>query len=128
LTACPGVLQSTEPNPRCASATKEEIMSSALLIVFVLSLPVPGIESEPALPFCGRPGSVPFDPAEVVRQVSGDASFDSTVFLLDTNVVYTASAQAQSYPAVAFDGEYYFVVWTDHRCSTRPGYRSRSSP
>jgi hypothetical protein len=82
-------------------------MHIVLSAVLTLSLPAPGIQREPDLPF---------DPAEVVRQLSGDPVFDSAAFLLDTNVVYTASAQAQSCASVAFDGECYLVVWTDHRC------------
>ena len=86
-----------------------------LAVVLTMSLPMPGptaavragAECDPVLPF---------DPSAVVRQVSGDPCLDSTSFLLDTNVVYTSSAQAQSYPSVAFDGEYYLLAWTDHRC------------
>jgi len=39
-------------------------------------------------------------------------------FLLDTNVVYVPDPNSQTYPAIVFDGTYYFVVWQDSRNST----------
>ncbi|UCG42336.1 MAG: T9SS type A sorting domain-containing protein [candidate division WOR-3 bacterium] len=66
----------------------------------------------------GSLSELPFDVNGVVTQVSGASPCaDSGQFLLDTNVAYGSSAQAQSYPAVAYNGSVYLVVWTDHRCS-----------
>ena len=87
-------------------------MHLCLVLLLAANLPV----LAPAVLGVENDLPLPFDPAEVVRQVSATTD-DSTAFLLDTNTVYTASAQAQSYARAAFDGEYYLVVWTDHRCS-----------
>lgn len=38
-------------------------------------------------------------------------------FLLDTSLIYMPAFSVQSYPAIAFDGTNYFVVWFDRRNS-----------
>jgi hypothetical protein len=39
----------------------------------------------------------------------------NNAFLLDTSVTYRPTPGGQSYPAIAFDGTNYFIVWHDLR-------------
>jgi hypothetical protein len=49
-------------------------------------------------------------------------------FLIDTSVVFNPNANAQAYPAVAFDGANYLVVWQDNRSDTGDIYAARVDP
>ena len=82
----------------------------------------------------GRPGAVTgplsasrpgFDPSDVVRRVRADRGEpsatgrallpDSGEFLIDTSITPTPATGDQQYPAVAFDGMNFLVVWQDDR-------------
>ncbi|MFB0509359.1 MAG: hypothetical protein ACETVX_02585, partial [bacterium] len=103
-----------------------KILSKIFLIVFVLlhlaySIPEPQAIGK------STDNEIPFDPNQVIEKVSisrKGADYPIRVdnnltgeFLLDTNVYYVASGQAQSYPAIASNGTNFLVVWVDHRSS-----------
>ena len=56
------------------------------------------------------------------RYTDGERSGE---FLIDTSVVYTGAAYSQTYPAIAFDGTNYLVVWTDGRSGSQDIYGVR---
>jgi hypothetical protein len=49
-------------------------------------------------------------------------------FLIDTSVVFNPNANEQGYPAVAYDGANYLVVWQDNRSDTGDIYAARVDP
>ncbi len=65
-----------------------------------------------------------FNPNDMVRHMrpvhagppsAGRAQLpDSGAFLLDTSVIYAPTYSEQSYPAIAFDGTNFLLVWRDH--------------
>jgi len=59
-----------------------------------------------------------FDASNAGKQISYNNNLNmqwGSEFLVNTNVVYSVAPEDQSYPAIAFDGINYFVVWTDER-------------
>ena len=103
-----------------------KILSKIFLIVFVL-LHLAHSIPEPQAIGKSTDNEIPFDPNQVIEKVSisrKGADYPIRVdnnltgeFLLDTNVYYVASGQAQSYPAIASNGTNFLVVWVDHRSS-----------
>jgi phosphoribosylformylglycinamidine (FGAM) synthase PurS component len=67
-----------------------------------------------------------FDPAEAVRQIRSvhsvsrirgpsNPGFDGGEFLIDTSITRMSAQFSQSFPAIAFDGSNFLVVWQDER-------------
>jgi len=105
-------------------AGQEEALRSCILISIVCVLTAFG-STQPI------PG---FDPGVVVRQVhatrgisappagaqaaAGDRFLDNGEFLLDTSSTLVPAPGSQTYPATAFDGSNFLVVWADCRNGT----------
>jgi hypothetical protein len=64
---------------------------------------------------------MPFDVNGIIRQVSNNQKGKSEIggeFLVDTNPILLSQPDDQHYPAIAFDGTNYLVVWQDYRSGT----------
>jgi len=60
-------------------------------------------------------------------RIGGTVETTSGEFLLDTNIVYTKAAETE-FPAIAFDGRNYMVVWEDYRSGYSHICGARVSP
>ncbi len=102
-----------------------KLLSILVLFIFILSPTYGQPESQTNQQLINN--KIPFNLNQLIDKVSTERKgsnnptrIDNNLteeFLLDTNVYYVASGQAQSYPAIAFDGSNFLVVWTDHRSS-----------
>jgi hypothetical protein len=72
----------------------------------------------------------PFDVKKVISEMhqhNNAAVSRDNEFLIDTNVVYAPAYDFQGYPAIAYDGYNYMVVWEDDRSGYPDIYGARVS-